>query len=301
MEEFATIPTNQSQESTETTAPSTSETVDIPAVDTDSVNEPASEPKADATPEAKEPPIKIKYNHEEVEIPYEEATTWIQKGKNYDKVNGKLAERDAEVAKRFSTQGINTWEDLLKGWDATQQRQREQALDQEYQNAVKQEAEKWGADPDTLTQIANALASKHPSVLKSQQLELENGQIKSQQQQQAQINQSATEFKAAYPSLDYSTIPQEVWDKCNKGYSLMDSYQIYENKALKEKIAAQEKAIHVKETNQNNAINSPGSVTGNGATVADYISADTFEKNKDDQRWIIKNLSKIQESRAKWK
>lgn len=301
MDNYAEIPTNQSQESTETVETPTTETVDTSAENTDAVNESTSETTVEVTPEVKTSPIKIKYNHEEKEIPYEEATTLIQKGMNYDKVNGKLAERDAEVAKRFSTQGINTWEDLLKGWDATQQRQKEQALDREYQEVVKQEAEKWGADPDTLTQIANSLVSKHPSVLKSQQLEQENSQIKSQQQMQAQINQSAAEFKAAYPSLDYSTIPQEVYDRVNKGYSLMDSYQIYENKALKEKIATQEKAIHVKENNQKNAVNSPGSVTGNGATVADYISADTFEKNKDDQRWIIKNLSKIQESRSKWK
>jgi 4-diphosphocytidyl-2C-methyl-D-erythritol kinase len=118
---------------------------------------------------------------------------------------------------------------------------------------------------------------------------------------QEKINADAVAFRTAYPDVDINSVPAEVWDRVDKGYSLTDAYQIHENKTLKEKIAAQEKAIQVKETNQKNAVTSPGSVTGNGATVADYISQESFEQNKGDQRWIIKNFEKIQESRKKWK
>jgi len=301
--EFADIPSTPSAE-TATEEVSTENTESTEQTEQPNQTEPTTETTEtpDATPEAtKQATIKVKYNKEEKEIPYDEAPAWIQKGLNYDKINTRLTERDAEVARRFGAQGITTWEQLIAGWDATQQHQQSQLLDSQYQAVIAKEAEKYGADPAVMLEIAQSLVSKHPSVLKAGQIEQELGQTRSQQQMQAQVNQSANEFKSAYPELDYSTIPQEVWDRCNKGYSLLDSYQIHENKALKEKIAAQEKAIQVKETNKKNAVNSPGSVTGQGATVADYISAETFEKNKGDQRWIIKNLSKIQESRAKWK
>jgi hypothetical protein len=302
--EFAEAPANQSEAAATETETVTTETQDTTTEEQSNQTEPTTETTETpvAIPETtKQAAIKVKYNKEEKEIPYDEAPTWIQKGLNYDKVSSKLAERDAEVARRFGAQGINTWEQLLAGWDTTQQHQQTQLLDQKYQATANRLAEKWGADPATLRDIAQELANSHPAVQRLQQLEQENGQIKSHQQTQERINQDVAQFKAAYPELDYSTMPQDVWDRLNKGYSLTDSYQIHENKALKEKIAAQEQAIQAKETNKKNATNSPGSVTGQGATVADYISAEAFEKNKGDQRWVIKNLSKIQESRKKWK
>lgn len=251
-----------------------------------------------ATEEVAPAPIKVKYNHEEKEIPYEEATTLIQKGLNHDKVAQRLAERDAEVARRFGAQGITTWEQLVAGWDKTQQIQQVQMLDQQYLAAADKIAEQYGADPAALREIAQELANSHPAVQRLNQLEQENGQIKTQAQIQEQINREATAFKQAYPDLDYSTIPQEVWDRCNNGMKLMDSYQIHENALLREKIAKLEKATQVKEQNKKNATSSPGSVTGNGATVADHISQETFEQNRGNSEWVNKNLTKI--TTSKW-
>jgi hypothetical protein len=251
-------------------------------------------------------PIKVKFNHEEKEIPFEEAITLIQKGMNYDKVHGNYSEveaalkaRDEEVARRFAEQGIKTWDDLVKGWDTTQQRQQSQMIDQQFKTAVEQEAVKYGADPDRLMEVINNLIGHHPKVKQANQLEQENGQIKTQQEIQARINREAVEFKAAYPKLDYATIPQEVWDRCNRGYSLMDSYQIHENKVLKETIAAQEKANKVKETNQNNATNSPGSVTGNGNVPSGHFTREQVQKMS--QAEVTNNLDAITESMKSWK
>jgi hypothetical protein len=227
-------------------------------------------------------PIKIKFNHEELEIPYEEATTLIQKGKNYDKIYSERME-------------------LQKKWEATQQQQEKQTLSEAYQSTVVQVAAEYGADPDALLEIAEKLVAKHPDVIESKGIKAKDAEALTKQQEQENILKDAAAFKKDYPDVDVATLPAEVWEKVDKGYSLTDAYQIHENKTLKEKIAAHEKAIQVKETNQKNAVTSPGSVTGNGATVADYISAETFDQNKGDQRWIIKNLPKIQESRKKWK
>jgi len=191
--------------------------------------------------------------------------------------------------------------ELQQKWEATQQQQQKQTLTEAYQATVAQVAADYGADPAALLEIAETLIAKHPDVIEAQGLKAKEAEVLTQKQQQEKINADAMAFKANFPDVDINTIPAECWEKVDKGYSLTDSYQIYENKILKEKIAAQEKALQVKETNAKNAASSPGSVTGQGATTADYISQETFEQNKGDQNWIMKNLEKIQESRAKLK
>lgn len=259
------------------------------------------EPGAETTPA----PIKVKFNHEEKEISLEEATTLIQKGMNYDKVDGRLKERDAEVARRFGNQGITTWEQLLAGWDAATQQREQGELDRSYQDLIRQEAQKYGADPEALLALANSLVSKHPAVIKAGRLEQENTQFRgvltAQEQLQKRIAQDLTSFKQAYPDVDPSSVSAEVLDRCNSGMGLVESYQIHENAALKAKLAEKDAALKARETNAKNAASSPGSVTGQGTTTADYISRETFDQNKGDRSWMIKNLSKIVESRKKWK
>lgn len=251
--------------------------------------------------------IKVKFNHEEKEISLEEATSLIQKGMNYDKVHGKTGEleaalkaRDEEVARRFGQQGLKTWDDLVRGWDTTQQQQQAQMVDQQFKAAVTQKAEEVGADPDLLMDIVNNLVGHHPKVRSASQIEQEAGQIKTQAEMQARIKQDAAAFKAAYPDVDHSTIPDEVWQRVDRGIPLVESYKIHENNLLKEKITALEQAQKVAKQNKKNAETSPGSVKGQGATAKDYISKETFDANKGDRRWVMNNLTAISQSRAKW-
>lgn len=227
------------------------------------------------------PAIKVKFNHEEKEIPYEEATTLIQKGMNYDKIFQQHAE-------------------LQKKWEATQQQQEKQTLTEAYQSTVAQVAAEYGADPEALLEIAETLIAKHPDVIEARGIKAKEAEVLTQKQMQEKITADAAAFRANYPDVDINKIPAEVWEKVDKGLSLTDSYQIYENKILKEKIAAQEKALQVKEANERNAATSPGSVTGQGATTADFISFETFEQNRGNQKWVKDNYSRIQESRKKW-
>lgn len=208
--------------------------------------------------------------------------------------------RDEEIARRFADQGIKSWDDLQKGWDTTQQIQQSQRLDQQFQQEVARVADQWEADPNALMQIVQSLVDKHPAVQKAGRLEQQTQELLTAQQRQDQVLRDVAAFKAEYPDLDPKTIPGEVLDRTNKGFSLLDSYRLHENSLLKEKIAKQEKALKAQTKNKENAVSSPGSVTGNGATVADYISKDTFDAKKSDQGWVMKNLTKIQESRAKW-
>ena len=58
----------------------------------DQVSDPISDPISDPAPQA----IKVKFNHDEIEIPYEEAVQHIQKGMNYDKAVDRAKREAAE-------------------------------------------------------------------------------------------------------------------------------------------------------------------------------------------------------------
>lgn len=190
--------------------------------------------------------------------------------------------------------------DFRTKWEATQKEREVQTLDAEYRSTVSQIAAEYNADPVALTEVIEAVISKHPDIIAANKLKAEQEQVLTQKQVQEKIASDAATFRQNYPDVDINKIPSEVWEKVDKGLSLTDSYQIYENKLLREKITAQEKALQVKEANAKNAATSPGSVTGQGATTADYISFETFEQNRSNSKWVKDNYKRIQESRSKW-
>ena len=206
---------------------------------------------------------------------------------------------EQEAAKKLA-ESESRLNELQKKWEATQQQQEKQTLTEAYQSTVAQVAAEYGADPEALLEIAETLIAKHPDVIEARGIKAKEAEVLTQKQMQEKITADAAAFRANYPDVDINKIPAEVWEKVDKGLSLTDSYQIYENKILREKIAAQEKALQVKEANERNAATSPGSVTGQGATTADFISFETFEQNRGNQKWVKDNYSRIQESRKKW-
>ena len=124
-------------------------------------------------------------------------------------------------------------------------------------------------------------------------------QQKQQQEYQQFFEYFASENERSFdPAKD--TIPDEVWQQVQNGKPLLDAYQAHEARSLKARLKELEIKLTAQETNIKNEEASTGSLTGNGGTASDFIDAATFEKHKDDRNWIIKNLSKIQKSRAKW-
>lgn len=105
-----------------------------------------------------------------------------------------------------------------------------------------------------------------------------------------------------YPDLKPEEVPESVWQAhIRHGQPLAAAFAKYDADRKDAEIAKLKESLQIREKNAENADVSPGSITGQGGVAPDYISAETFENNKNDQRWIIKNLSKIQESRKKWK
>ncbi len=220
--------------------------------------------------------------------------------KKASEIEQTLQARDAEVARRFGDRGITTWDQLVSGWDMALKQQQQQIVDQTYMQTIKKIADSYGADPDLLSQIVNEAVRFHPLAAKANQLEQQFGQIQTEKQMKEKMDRDIANFRSVYPEVDAKTIPDVVWEKVNSGMALVDAYRIHENMAIKEELAELKKALQVQKTNEANAATSPGSVKGTGETADDFITFDTFEKNKANQSWVIKNYKRIIESRQKW-
>jgi hypothetical protein len=257
------------------------------ATETQTETQTATETQTTGTEQQTEQPkIKVKFNHQEMELPYDEAVTHIQKGMNFDKSveRAKQEARDAYIAE----QGY-VWNDKPITTEA------------EYKQALKEQEiyEKYQAQGLPEEVIAELVESKR--------FREETKAEKQTKAEQAKREAESLEFLKYFKEengrefdTEKDTIPDEVIELANKGKTLADAYAYHANKQLKAKLAEMEAKINAQQTNSANAASSPGSVTGNGNNGADFISFEVFEANKHDSNWVMKNFDKINESRAKW-
>jgi len=228
----------------------------------------SADPPSDPTPPQDPEPqkIKIKFNHEEKEIPYEEAVTHIQKGMNYDKAIERAKQEATDTW--IANQGYE-W----NGKPITTEAEYQQALSEQAEQQRRASLEEKGIDPS----IVDEYVSSNPVVRKAAEL------IKQQEQQQkqtAQYGEFLDYFKQENdrdfnPATD--KIPPEVWEQTAKGKSLADAYAHHENKQLRARLKAFE-------TNTKNAGSSPGSVTGSGAIKDLTLTPEAIEAMSDQQR-----------------
>ena len=203
------------------------------------------------------------------------------------------AEADAEARTRDKiisemygeSHGIHTYADYQKAVAQAEQEAREQQIRQEY--------EAKGVPEELLEEL---VTSKREREERAKEKEI---QIQQETQRLTQ-QRNFEEFVSAYPDVKAEEIPSEVWVEVSNGKSLVDAYAKHEVTILKAKVAEYESKLKAQEVNQTNANSSTGSVTGNGIADTGFISFENFEANKSDQRWVMKNLNKIQESRLKW-
>jgi len=190
----------------------------------------------------------------------------------------------AEMGYEWNGQPITTYEQYSRAkTESEEQARREQLADQ-------------GIDPS----IIDEYVSNNPTVKWAKELQ-------QKQQEQEKNSKEYSEFLGYFKKengRDFDSaidnLPQEVWDMKNEGKPLKDAYVYHLNSQLKTKLSEYENKLKAVETNQVNANSTPGSVTGNGNADSGFITSEAFESKKHDQKWVIQNLTKIQESRAKW-
>lgn len=202
------------------------------------------------------PPIKVKYNKEEIEIPYEEAVPLIQKGLNYDKIQERLQALESDPRLSFveelaQEQGmdVNEFIEAYKKW-----REQEQ-LNQLIQQNI----------PEELAQ----------EILETRKLRAQIEEERKVKEQQEKENEEFANFfdyfrEANGRDFDASKdqIPQEVWEANANGVPLKYAYMEYLNNKLKNQ-------VQVLKQNEENAKKAPvTSVSAHGSQ--EIASEDAF-------------------------
>lgn len=200
------------------------------------------EPVEETKPTEPEPQkIKIKYNHEEQEIPLEEAILLAQKGMNYDKLQERLNSMQTDPRLSFveelASENNMTVDEYLQ---AVKEQREQQRLNELIQQNIPEEIAK---------EIMES--RKFRDEVKSKEKALQEEQQKKQWEEN---NQKM--FKEAFP--DVTDIPQDVLEKYNQGLPLKYAYMEHAyNQAVQK--------LKIYEQNEKNNGKAPvGSVTSHG-------------------------------------
>lgn len=100
------------------------------------------------------------------------------------------------------------------------------------------------------------------------------------------------DFVKEYP--DVKELPQPVIDDMNNGANLLDAYARYENKTLKEQLAALKEGKEIEKQNADNELASTGSVRGQGEIKPARFTQEQIAKMSDAE--MNKNWKAVNES-----
>lgn len=255
--EVSNEPIQQSTQQQENTAPTTQQ---------------STQQETQQTPQS----FKVKHLHEEKEVSYDEAPTYIQKGMDYDRVKGKYEESKPvlDFVERIAKQNGMDVQTYLRAVE-----------DYERQQEIENMSQQNNLSPELAEELYLLRQERQQKEVMSRQQQHEESQRK-----------EYIDFISQFPDIKPEEIPSDVWEiKANNPHlSITDAYIRHEYKSLRNKEVAQK-------TNHVNADTSTGSVTGQGSpNESGYISYEAFESNRSNQSWVNKNYKKILESRAKW-
>jgi len=204
--------------------------------------------------------FKVKYNHEEKEIPMEEARQLAQKGMYLEKAIEKTKAETYQQA-RDAMIAENGYEWM--GKPITTEAEYKQALKEK---EVYERLQSQALPDEVISEILDSRREREERQTEKQS--------QAQQQAQQQQYQEFFEYFSAENGRSFDatkdTVPAEVWQAVEKGKTLTDAYIAHENKQLKSK-------LNIQATNQTNAETSTGSVTGQGVTASKALTADMIE------------------------
>lgn len=272
--------------------------------------EPPAEPPADQPSEPSTPaetpappPIKVKYNHQEMELPYEEAVQHIQKGMNYDKAIERARQEAAqEAAQKARDEWIAEQGYAWKGKPITTEAEYKQALrEQEIEEKLRLQ---YSSLPDEIIEEILENRRFREETLAERKTR-EEAERKAQEEKDLTTRRDTMydEFLTEFPEYDteekWKTIPPEVYAEADKwltsggreGRRLADALAKYNLR----QIQAQDQAA---QANQANADSSTGSVKGQGKTQTFFTREQVANMSREE---IRANYAAIKESEKRWK
>lgn len=215
--------------------------------DTNTTEETEEVETQEETPQINEPQkIKIKFNHEEQEIPVDEAAPLIQKGMNFDKAveRAKQEARDAVIAEQgyaWNGKPITTEAEYKEALQ-------EQEWMQKYQNQ------------DLPEEVVQELIEGRKF---REQLQSESKEKQEKEKADADFNDFFQYYKQANGrefNASKDPIPKEVWDIVGQGVPLKFAYMEHRSNELQSQ-------VKVLKQNKENEQKAPiGSVTAHGST-----------------------------------
>ncbi|MEH7355076.1 hypothetical protein V7150_16080 [Neobacillus drentensis] len=234
----------------DTTPEEVTDTLDTP-VETEEDTKPT-----ETTEEPVSPFLKVKYNHEEMELDEITARELAQKGLNYDKVTERLQQLESDPRLAFIEDLANQYEMTPDQYMAEVKKQREQdELDALIQNNI---------PPELAQEVLEGRKDRQER--KKQQEETEK-----KQKQDAESFEFFDYFRQVN-GRDFDSnkdqIPDTVWQATQNGVPLKYAYMEHQNQQL-------QKQIQTHKQNETNANRAPvGSTTAHGGT--EIASEDDF-------------------------
>jgi hypothetical protein len=219
---------------------------------------PAEEPTEPTETVTQPQTVKIKFNHEEREIPLEEAAALAQKGMVFDKAIERAKQEAAQQARdAFIAEMGMTW----NGKPITTEAEYRQALaEQELINKYKDR----NLPPEVIQELIESRRDRE-----------ERQREKAAREEEARRQADFNEFFAYFESVNErrfdpqkDILPQEVMDAVEKGQPLKYAYMEYHNKELRNQ-------LKIAKQNEVNIKKAPvSSVTAGGGTKTE--SEDEF-------------------------
>ncbi len=226
-----------------------SDIVEEPAQEETTETEPTSNQAVEENKEVSEEPfLDIVYNKETKNLSKEEARTLAQKGMNYDH----MLERYAPIEELARLNNMDTVT-FIKTLNETQH---QFELEKEL-NSLKQQYP--DTDENVLKELAQSRAEGRVAAQREQFQRQQNEQVNAQEQQ---VKRDLNLFKQEFPDVDYTDLPQEVYENVRNGLPLLSAYYKY----LRTQDAVKEKVDKINETNKQKSL---GSTTNAGSGTHD--------------------------------
>lgn len=167
-----------------------------------------------------------------------------------------LQTREQWVKQMFAQYGVQNWQDYQSKMEQQVKAQREKQL---------QDA---GVDPRV---IENIIKNDPELVQLKQQNQILQQQMKEQTENTrmvSEFNELVKEFGKDFPELsDPTNIPKEVWDRYNKGYSMVDAFYVTQRGKIMENQAAKTKQSTLNKINSKQHLKTEGAGESEGEDI----------------------------------
>lgn len=166
----------------------------------DASNGEESEPPAKAEQQTEQKPgLRVKYNKEEVEIPEDQVTEYVQKGLALDKERERRSEYEKALDRAAKLQGFKDHADLIANLDRIEQEREQQQKDQfdSLRQQVIDDLVANGVDE----QAAREYAENNPLVKQAREALQEKERLQSEQQTVKQQQETAAKWAQLYETF----------------------------------------------------------------------------------------------------